>query len=156
MQRLRFAALAADPIGLLELTNLTPDEFRQLVPAFEAAFQAHMAEWCLDGKPRTARRYTTYTNCPLPTPEDRMLFILTYLKLNPVQAAHGLMFGLPQGKTNQWLQVLLPVLQIALRQLGDAPSRPLLDLARRLNQPPSPVTDAPAARFAGAALSVNS
>jgi hypothetical protein len=33
----------------------------------------HMADWRLDGRPRTARRYTTYTNCPLPTPEDRRL-----------------------------------------------------------------------------------
>ncbi len=39
------------------------------------AFQAHMAAWRLDGKPRTARRFTVYQNCPLPTPEDRLLFI---------------------------------------------------------------------------------
>ena len=39
-----------------------------------------MARWRLDGKPRTARRYTTYTNCPLPTREDRRLFIMAYLK----------------------------------------------------------------------------
>ena len=63
-----------------------------------------------------ARRFTTSTNCPLPTPEDRLLFILVYLKTNPLQVAHGVLFGLPQGKTNQWLHVLLPVLQTALRQ----------------------------------------
>jgi hypothetical protein len=71
-------------------------------------------------------------NCPLPTPQDRLLFILVYLKTNPLQVAHGIMFGLPQGKTNQWIHVLLPVLPTALRQLGDAPSRSLADLARRL------------------------
>ena len=62
------------------MTSLTVDELRQLVPPFEAAFQAHMAEWRLDGQPRTARRYTTDRNCPLPTPEDRLLCILVYLK----------------------------------------------------------------------------
>src|SRR5262245_13134571 len=45
-----------------------------------------MADWHLDGRPRTARRYTTYTNCPLPTPEDRLLFILIYLKTYPLQS----------------------------------------------------------------------
>ena len=45
-----------------------------------------MAPWRLDGKPRIARRYTTYKNCPLPTPEDRLLFILVYLKTYPLQA----------------------------------------------------------------------
>ncbi len=62
---------------------------------------------------------------------NRLLFILVYLKTHPLQVAHGVMFGLPQGKTNQWLHVLLPVLQTALRQLGDAPSRSLTELADR-------------------------
>jgi hypothetical protein len=61
---------------VLDLTSLTLDEFRRLVPSFEAAFQAHMAQWRFDGQPRTARRYTTYQTCPLPTPEDRLLCIL--------------------------------------------------------------------------------
>jgi hypothetical protein len=52
------------------------DEFPRLVPPFEAAFQAQMASWRLDGQLRTARRYTTYKHCPLPTPEDRRFFIL--------------------------------------------------------------------------------
>src|ERR687887_2755053 len=108
MGTLRFADIQPRPTEVLDLTSLTVEEFRELVPPFEAAFQAHMAEWRLDGKPRTARPYTTYTNCPLPTPADRLLFILVYLKTNPLQVAHGLMFGLPQGKTNQWIHVLLP------------------------------------------------
>src|SRR3954452_2967691 len=32
------------------------------------------------GKPRTARRFTVYRTCPLATPEDRLFFLLTYLK----------------------------------------------------------------------------
>ena len=74
MGTLRFADLQTRPTEVLDLTSLTVDEFQQLVPPFEAAFQAHMADWRLDGQPRTARRYTTYKNCPLPTPEDRLLF----------------------------------------------------------------------------------
>src|SRR6266498_1965331 len=125
MTRLRYADLARKPMDVLDMTSLTPDEFQQLVPPFEAAFQAHMAQWRLDGKPRTARRFTIYKNCPLPTPEDRLLFILVYLKTNPLQVVQGILFGLPQGKTNQWIHVLLPVLRSALRQMGDSPSRSL-------------------------------
>src|SRR5947207_14744820 len=84
------------------------------------------------------------TNCPLPAPEDRLLFILVYLKTNPLQVAHGIMFGLPQGKTNQWIHVLLPVLRAAMRQLGDAPCRSLVDLARRLDIPVTDVASATA------------
>lgn len=148
MSRLRYAELARKPMDVLDMTSLTPDEFQQLVAAFETAFQAHMAEWRLDGKPRTSRRYTTYTNCPLPTPEDRLLFILVYLKTNPLQVAHGIMFGLPQGKTNQWIHVLLPILRSALRQIGDAPSRSLVELAQRLAIPVEAIADATAPLFA--------
>jgi DDE superfamily endonuclease len=132
MTRLRFTDLEGKPTDVLDMTSLTLDEFRLLVPAFEQAFQAHMALWRLDGQPRTARRYTTYRNCPLPTPEDRLLFILVYLKTNPLQVAHGIMFGLPQGKTNQWIHVLLPILQATQRAMGDAPARTLAELAQRL------------------------
>jgi len=132
MQALRFDAIAHKPTLILDMTSLTVDEFGLLVPAMERAFEEHMRDWRLDGKPRTARKYTTYTNCPLPTPEDRLLFILSYLKTNPLQVAHGLLFGLPQGKTNQWIHLLLPVLRRALQHLGDAPSRSLPALAQRL------------------------
>jgi hypothetical protein len=37
-----------------------------------------------------------------------------------------------QGKANQWIHVLLPVLLTALRTLGDAPARSLAALAQRL------------------------
>jgi len=117
---------------VLDLTSLTVNELRQLVPPFEAAFQAHMAHWRLDGKPRTARRYTTYTNCPLPTPEDRLLFILVYLKTYPLQVVQGRLFGLGQSKAHQWIHVLLVVLRAALRALGDAPTRSVTELAQRL------------------------
>ncbi len=148
MPRLRYADLVLKPMNVLDMTSLTPDEFQILVPPFEVAFQAHMADWRLDGKPRTARRFTTYQNCPLPTPEDRLLFILVYLKTHPLQVAHGILFGLPQGKTNQWIHVLLPVLRAALRQLGDAPSRSIGDLAQRLDMPVTDVAEAIAPLFA--------
>jgi Helix-turn-helix of DDE superfamily endonuclease len=137
MSRLRYTDLVRKPTDVLDMTSLTLDEFQMLVPTFEQAFQAHMAQWRLDGKPRTARRYTTYSNCPLSTPEDRLLFILVYLKTNPLQVAHGILFGLPQGKANQWIHVLLPVLRAAMRQLGAAPSRSIADLAQRLDMPVS-------------------
>ena len=91
-----------------------------------------MAAWRLDGKPRTARRFTVYQNCPLPTPEERLFFILTYLKTYALQVVQGRLFGMRQSKANQWIHVLLPALLAALRALGDAPTRSLTALAQRL------------------------
>ena len=132
MAGLRFTELQSRPMEFLDFTSLTLDEFQQLVPPFEAAFHARMAAWRMDGKPRTARRFTVYKNCPLPTPEDRLLFILVYLKTYTLQVVHGRLFGMVQGKANQWIHVLLPALLAALRALGDAPARSLTALAQRL------------------------
>jgi DDE superfamily endonuclease len=132
MASVRFTDVQARPTEFLDLTSLTLAEFQQLVPPFEAAYHAHLAAWRLDGKPRTARRFTVYKNCPLPTPEDRLFFILTYLKTYSLQVVHGRLFGMGQSKANQWIHVLLPVLLAALRTLGDAPARSLTALAQRL------------------------
>src|SRR5438445_3492103 len=132
MAGVRFIELQSRPTEFLDFTSVTLDEFQQLVPPFEAAFQARMAVWRMDGKPRTARRFTVYKNCPLPTPEDRLFFLLTYLKTYTLQVVQGRLFGMVQGKANQWIHVLLPVLLAALRTLGDAPTRSLAALTQRL------------------------
>src|SRR6266853_5876876 len=132
MAGVRFTDLQSRPMEFLDFTSLTLDEFQQLVLPFETAFQTHMAVWRMDGKPRTSRRFTVYNNCPLPTPEDRLLFILVYLKTYALQIVQGRLFGMVQGKANQWIHMLLPALLAALRALGDAPTRCLTALAQRL------------------------
>lgn len=132
MVSIRFADMQSRPTEFLDFTSLTLDEFQQLVSPFEAAFQARMAAWRLDGKPRTARRFSVYENCPLPTPEDRLFFLLTYLKTYSLQVVQGRLFGMNQSKANQWIHVLLPALLAALRTLGDAPTRSVAALAQRL------------------------
>src|SRR5213083_3310082 len=132
MAHVQFADLQSRPTEFLDLTSLTLDEFQQLLPPFEAAFQAHMAAWRLDGKPRTVRQFAVYKNCPLPTPEDRLFFLLTYLKTYTLQVVQGRLVGMVQSKANQWIHVLLPALLAALRTLGDAPARSLTALAQRL------------------------
>ena len=159
MAGLRFTDLQSRPMEFLDFTSLTLDEFQQLVPPFETALHARMAAWRMDGKPRTARRFTVYKNCPLPTPEDRLLFILAYLKTYALQVVQGRLFGMVQGKANQWIHILLPVLLATLRTLGDAPARSLSALAQRLGvseaaaatvvtplaEEPAPVVPIPAA-----------
>src|SRR4029453_14649232 len=107
MAGLRFTELQSRPMEFLDFTSVALDEFQQLVPPFEAAFHARMAVWRMDGKPRTARRFTVYKNFPLPTPGDWLLFILPYLKTYALQVMHRRLFGMVQGKANQWIHVAL-------------------------------------------------
>src|SRR5262249_2044577 len=159
MAGLRFTDLQSRPTEFLDFTSLTLEEFEVLVPPFEAAFHARMAAWRLDGKPRSARRFTVYKNCPLRTPEDPQFCILAYRKTYALQVVQGRLFGMGQSKANQWIHALLPVLLAALRALGDAPARSLTALAQRLGvsaadaatvvdaleKDPAPVAPVPAA-----------
>ena len=56
----------------------------------------------------------------------------SYLKTYPLQVVQGRLFGMGQSKAHQWLHVLVTVLQAMLRTLGDAPTRSVTALARRI------------------------
>src|SRR5437867_2467939 len=129
---LRYQDIKSKVYRILDLTSLTVEEFEQLVPPFEAAFVRHMRDWTMEGKPRTGRSYSQYTSCPLPSPEDRLLFILSYLKVAALQVAHGAMFEMSQSNANKWIHVLLVVLHQTLLDLRDIPARHLRALEERL------------------------
>ncbi len=100
-----------------------PDEFTTMLPAFEAAFLERMRAYTIDGLPRLNRRYAAYNNSPLPTSEDKLLFILVHIKQNLTQEVHGQLFGMIQSDANKWLQVLRPVLAEAFQRLDVLPAR---------------------------------
>src|SRR3712207_3907709 len=131
---LRYSTEKDKAYRILDLTSLSIDEFEQLVEPFEQAFVRHMQQWTMEGKPRTARAYTPYATSPLPTAEDRLLFILSYLKVAALQVAHAALFGMSQSNANKCIPVLLSVLQQTLRDLGDAPTRHLQALEQRLTE----------------------
>ena len=143
----RYRDIPTHTTEVLDLTSLTVDEFTTLEPPFAAAFLDYMATWTLHGRRRQSRRSTTYTNCPLPPPEDRLLFMLTYLKQHTIHLLHGRVFGMRQSKATPWIHVVLQVLRNALRTLGDAPCRSVEALRQHLGGelPPWPWASAPSA-----------
>ena len=105
------------------LTGYTFEEFEALVPTFRNAFLIHMQTYTLEGKKRQKRSYVVYRNCPLPTIEDKLLFILMYLRKAPTQDIFGEVFGMSQPVVNKWIHVLHPSLHKALAVLGALPAR---------------------------------
>jgi hypothetical protein len=115
--------------SLQALTGLTEAEFQALLLHFERAFVTYMQDRTIDGNPRMSRRYSTYDTCPLPTLADKLLFILTYLKQNPIQAVQGQLFGMSQSNANKWIHVLHPVLNQALADQELLPARTAVEFA---------------------------
>ena len=89
--------------SLRSLTGLTDAEFEALLPHFEQAFITYMQDRTIAGQPRTSRRYRSDNTCPLPTLADKRLFILTYVKQNPIQEVQGQLFGMSQSHANTWV-----------------------------------------------------
>jgi len=128
--------------SLRSLTGLTAAEFHALLPHVEQAFVTYMHDRTIDGQPRTSRRYSTYGTCPLPTIADKLLFILTYVKQNPIQEVQGQLFGMSQSNASKWIHLLHPVLNQALADQELLPARTAdalaAMLATQLTEGPTP------------------
>ena len=119
----QYQKYAEKPAVFLALTGYTREEFDALLPYFERCFAVRMQTHRVDGKPRGKRQYCTYQNSPLPTLEEKLFFILHYLKTNNLQAVQGALFGISQPKANLWIHCLHPVLNQALAAAGELPVR---------------------------------
>jgi hypothetical protein len=86
----------------------------------------------LDGYRRAGRAYSTYVTSPLPTSDDKLLFILTYMKQNPTQAVQGQLFGMTQSNVSKWYHIINPILQRAMDAQGFLPARTYEELTQML------------------------
>jgi DDE superfamily endonuclease/Helix-turn-helix of DDE superfamily endonuclease len=118
-----YQALQADRRQFLALTGLTLSEFQLLLTAFPQAYQQlYPANQTAEGQPRQ-RSVGGGCKGRLEQPEEKLLFLLVYLKTYPLQAVMGELFGLSQPQVNYWMHRLLPVLRSALDDLGVLPER---------------------------------
>ena len=118
-----YKALQTDRRQFLALTGLTLSEFRRLLTAFPQAYQQlYPANQTAQGQPRQ-RSVGGGCKGRLEQPEDKLLFLLVYLKTYPLQAVMAELFDLSQPRVNYWIHRLLPVLCLALDDLGVLPER---------------------------------
>jgi hypothetical protein len=118
-----YTELQQDRRKLLALTGLTLREFQLLLPAFADAYERRLpADQTLEGEPRQ-RFAGGGRKAVLDAPQQKLLFLLVYLKTYPLQTLLGELFALSQPRVNYWIHRLLPVLQEALDDLGALPER---------------------------------
>lgn len=120
---LRYNELKTKSREFLASTGLNLDEFEQLLPAVRAASENKYPPTLTQESPPRQRPFGGGAKGALPEIEDKLFFILVYHKTNPLQTRQGLLFGMSQPQANFWIHRLLPVLQHALRDLGEAPER---------------------------------
>jgi hypothetical protein len=120
---LTYEELKTNARKFLSLTSLTPDEFEDLLLAFERAYlKKYPASKTMTGKSRKRKAGAGRTGS-LESIEQKLLFALVYQKAYPLQSIMGELFGISQGRANEWIHRLLPILKQALDDLGVLPER---------------------------------
>ena len=88
-----YARFSKNGKQFLALTGYTVEEFQALLPSFRACFLKRMEHYTLKGNKRGKRCYSDYCNSPLPTMEDKLVFILMYLRKATTQDIFGEVFN---------------------------------------------------------------
>ena len=99
---------------VLAATGLTPAEFDALLITFKYHWDDYYSHFTLEGKVRQRI---------LPLIQDKLFFILVYLKTNPLQELHAIQFEMTQPQANRWIHLLSEILRRTLKTLGELPDR---------------------------------
>jgi len=111
------------PKLLLAMTSLSCAEFHQLLPHFQYALDQYVAQHYVDRDNRQRQYGAGRSESTLVSLEDKLLFILYYVKVYPLQEMLAFAFGMVQSTANEWIQLLSEVLKRALDHGGYVPER---------------------------------
>lgn len=134
MQGLRYSAISSNANQVLALTGFKPAEFTQVCVHFGQKWHHYILHYTLEGKMRNRQVRKERANSQLPSLEDKLLFILYYLKNNPLQENLAVTFGLKQPHANFWLKLLRPRLEESLSALEVLPTRNSAQLVRKVSE----------------------
>ena len=131
-----YAKIADKPRVLRNLTGLTVEAFTKLAASFERAYEAHLEEQDRQREQPRRRRRGGGRKSAIPTIEDKLLFILFYFKVYPLQEVQGLFFGMSRPQANFWIHRPAPILNRALGYEMQLPAREPADLEQVLEACP--------------------
>ena len=117
------------PQLLLAMTSLTHAEFQQLLVHFPYAWDQYVQQHYVNRDDRQRQYGAGRSEATLVPVEDKLLFILYYVKVYPLQEILAFEFGMVQSTANEWIHILSGVLQKALEHGGDIPERDPKQLA---------------------------
>ncbi|MDP2684032.1 MAG: transposase family protein [bacterium] len=103
----------------LSLTGLNPDEFRDLVPLFAIIY----LEFKIKMNPHRTMKYGCGPIGKLRTIEEKLFYILFYLKTYPTFDVASFLVGFNRSNAYREVQFLLPVLETTLKRKLVLPQR---------------------------------
>ena len=123
-----YAKIAKNPKLFQSLTGLSTSAFAQLLPAFEKAYETDLRRRDEQKTKARQRQRGGGRHSTIPEMADKLVFILVYFRLYPVQVLQGFLFDLSQPQANDWIHRLTPVLNEALGYEQQLPARRAKDI----------------------------
>ena len=128
---LSYQRLKHHPRALRTFTGLDQTECEKLLTPFAMAYHAYRYDQHVTKKSRK-RRYGGGRKPRLTSMEDKLLFILFYFKVYPLQEVMAFLFDTSQGRVNEWIHQLSTVLKMALGKAQALPERDPKNLEQTL------------------------
>jgi hypothetical protein len=113
-----------NPILFLAMTGQRIEHYHHLLEAFIIVHDLYFSEFDYQGKRRAYKiKPKIYSNSGLNSHQERLVFILSYLKLNTIQACHADLFNIDQRQCNMFIHSLKIVLDKTLSHLNMMPAQ---------------------------------
>jgi len=128
-----YFAIRQRPRQFLSLTGLHTEEFDYLIPVFHGLWRNFYRIHTIQGKKRKQALMNPMKNTPtLATLEEKLFFILVYLKNHSLQEMMAASFGFTQSQASKWQKILCPLLCQTLDKHGMLPLRDGHQVAQKL------------------------
>jgi hypothetical protein len=118
-----YEKLKRNPQLFTSFTGLTLAAFEKLLPGFQSAYEADLDDRDKQRGQARQRQRGGGRQGQLVHIEDKLVFILFYCRMYPVQVLQGFLFGMGQAQANEWIHRLMPMLNVALGYEQQLPAR---------------------------------
>jgi len=132
---MNYAKIRTKDKQFLSVTGLKVEEFDHLRPVFTRKWRNFYRIHTIEGKKRKSPILNPLKDTKsLPSLEEKLFFILVYLKNYSLQEMTAASFDMSQGQASKWQKTLSPLLLDTLDELNVLPSRNGLEVASILTK----------------------
>jgi len=128
---LNYNDLKSNEAQFLSIVGVKLHQFNTLVQYFEPCWEAYISVYTTNGDYRRTTKRKRKDDV-FPDIETMLIFILSYMKNNPLQQAHAALFEMNQPQANVWIHLLKKILNDSLEKAKCVPCRTVDELNKLL------------------------
>jgi hypothetical protein len=129
---MEYSVISKNSTQFLALTSLQVNEFETLQTEFRPVCEKYFRYYTLEGKRRKIITSKEHGNAKLQGSEQKLFFLLVYLKTNALQEYQAASFGISQTKVSRISHILLVLLNETLEKMRLTPIRDGEELSKQL------------------------